>query len=195
MQLKQKYLDSLLKRINYLKVFKTGDFVLSSGEKSDFYFDGRLLTLDPESLFSITQLFLEIIKERKIRFIGGPATGAIPIVSAIVLHSYQYYERDAEGLIFGFFVRDNEKQYGTGNIIEGHLLEKSNVIIIDDTLTTGNSILKTIEQVEKKKCKIKEVLTVLDRNENGKIKLNNSGYKVTSLLTYNRQNRSIEPSI
>ena len=188
---KEKYLESLLERVDHLKAFKIGDFVLASGKKSDFYFDGRLLTLDPEALNSITQLFFEIIKKRNVKFVGGPATGAIPIVSSIVLNSYQHEEK----LIFGFFVRGSEKQYGTESIIEGHLAENSDVIIIDDTLTTGKSLLKTIEQVEKKNCEVKEVLTVLDRNENGKKILTKAGYKVSSLLTYNKRNRSIEPVV
>ena len=65
-------------------------------------------------------------------------------------------------------------------------------IIIDDTLTTGNSILQTIKQVEKKQCDIVEILTILDRNEKGKINLNNLGYKVTSLLIYDKYNKTIE---
>ncbi|HJN58609.1 MAG TPA: orotate phosphoribosyltransferase [Dehalococcoidia bacterium] len=193
--MKEKYLTALLNRINHLKAFKTGDFLLSSGKKSDFYFDGRLLTLDPEALNAITELFLNIIREKKVNFIGGPATASIPIISSLVLSSFDNNKKNPNELISGFFVRNNLKTHGTGNIIEGHLLEKSRVIIIDDTLTTGNSILQTIKHVEKKQCDIVEILTILDRNEKGKMNLNNLGYKVTSLLIYNNQNKIIEKNL
>ncbi|MBM31354.1 MAG: orotate phosphoribosyltransferase [Chloroflexi bacterium] len=188
-----KLLNSLLNRINDLKAFKTGDFLLSSGKKSDFYFDGRLLTLDPIAIDLITRLFLEIVRERKVNIVGGPATASIPIISSIVFASFN--EKKSKNLISGFFVRNHQKDYGTGKIIEGHLPKKSKVIIIDDTLTTGNSVLQTIKHVEKMDCEIVEVLTILDRNESGKINLNKAGYKTTSLLIYNNLTKMIEKNI
>ena len=191
--MKDKTLNSLLNRISNLKAFKTGDFLLSSGKKSDFYFDGRLLTLDPIAINAVTKLFLNIIRERKVNIVGGPATASIPIISSLVLASFN--EKRPEDLISGFFVRNHQKDYGTGKIIEGHLPKKAKVIIIDDTLTTGNSILQTIKQVEKMHCEVVEILTILDRNEKGKIHLNNAGYKLTSLLIYNKLTKTIDKNI
>ena len=100
--MKDKILNSLLNRISNLKAFKTGDFLLSSGKKSDFYFDGRLLTLDPIAINAVTKLFLDIIRERKVNIVGGPATASIPIISSLVLASFN--EKRPEDLISGFLL-------------------------------------------------------------------------------------------
>ena len=65
-----------------------GDFTLSSGQSSKYYFDGRLLSLDPEGTYLIGKAILPILKEAGAQAIGGPTLGADPIVAAVALTSH-----------------------------------------------------------------------------------------------------------
>ena len=63
---------------------KYGDFTLTSGKKSAYYFDGRLLSLEPEGAHLIGQALLPLVHESGAEAIGGPTLGADPIVAAVV---------------------------------------------------------------------------------------------------------------
>ena len=77
-ELKAKLL-SLLKK----EALKTGHFVLSSGKTSNYYLDGRIITLTPEGAFLTASIILEMIKDKGIQAVGGPTLGADPIVGAL----------------------------------------------------------------------------------------------------------------
>ena len=67
---------------------KYGDFTLSSGKKSSYYFDGRLLSLDPEGAHLISQALLPLLQQAGAQAVGGTTLGADPIVTAVALASY-----------------------------------------------------------------------------------------------------------
>ena len=103
-----------------------GDFTLSSGRKSSYYFDGRLLSLDPEGAHLIGNALLSAIDgldDAGIAAIGGPTLGADPIVAAVAMASWQ----SAEGgrPLPAFIVRKEAKGYGTAQLIEGPLPARS----------------------------------------------------------------------
>ena len=83
--------EGLIKRIEELKVFKTGDFTLASGAKSNFYIDGRVITLDPVGSEMISKIIVNNLS-KDITAVGGPATAAIPIVSSLVLVSNMLFD-------------------------------------------------------------------------------------------------------
>ena len=94
-----------------------GDFTLSSGIKSKYYFDGRRLTLDPEGAMLSGKAFNRLLQETDVVAVGGPTLAADPIVTAVSLISY------IEGrLISGFIVRKESKEHGTQKLIEGPLM-------------------------------------------------------------------------
>jgi len=84
-----------------------GDFTLSSGAKSNYYFDGRLISPNPEGAHLLGQAFLERLQGIDIDYVGGPAMAAIPLVTAIALVSYL----DGRN-ISAFFVRGETKGHG-----------------------------------------------------------------------------------
>ena len=65
-----------------------GEFILSSGQRSRYYFDGRLLSLDPEGAYLIGKALLPKVLEAGVDAIGGPTLGADPVVSAVALTSH-----------------------------------------------------------------------------------------------------------
>ena len=81
-------IERLLEVAKERKALLFGDFTLSSGAKSNYYFDGRLLTLDPEGSFLTAKCLLPILYESKVDALAGPTLGADPIVSSVSTMSY-----------------------------------------------------------------------------------------------------------
>ena len=77
---------------------KYGDFTLASGAKSSYYFDGRLISLHPEGAYLLGKAFLQSLAGSGVDAVGGPATAAIPIVTAVALVS-QLEGQPAGGLL------------------------------------------------------------------------------------------------
>ena len=156
---------------------KYGDFTLSSGKKSSYYFDGRLLSLDPEGTHLISQALLPILQEAGAEAVGGTTLGADPIVAAVALASH------LEGApVRAFIVRKESKEHGTRQNIEGPLSAGSKVAIVDDVCTTGGSLFHAIEAAEGAGCTVVKVLAVLDRQEGGSEEMRRRGYDFASLL-------------
>ena len=169
--------DKLLALSIKLRALTYGDFILSSGQRSDYYFDGRRLTLDPEGAYTVATAFIGLLEKGKIQAIGGPTLGADPIVSTVSLLSYM------KGIpIAAFIVRGSAKEHGTQNSIEGPLRKGSRVAIVDDTCTTGASLLRSIEAAEGVGCTVVKVMSILDRHQGGSQMLIERGYSFVSLL-------------
>jgi len=112
--------------------------------------------------------------------VAGPAVAAVPIIGAIAVLSHQS-GRPVPALI----VRDAAKTHGTGKQIEGSITEGMSVAVVDDTCTTGGSLIMAIEAVEAAGCTIAKVLCVLDRNEGGSAEIIARGYDFAPLLAAN----------
>ena len=165
--------------------FLTGEFTLTSGKKSNYYFDGKKLTLSPEGAYQVGKAVFDELRGIGVDAVGGVATGAYPIVTAVALVSH------LEGKpIPSFIVREVSKEHGTMRKIEGHLKEGSRVAIVDDVLTTGGSVSRAIEAVEAVKCKVVKVIVLVDRHEGGSDKLKKEGYDFTALLHLWPQDKS-----
>jgi orotate phosphoribosyltransferase len=168
-----------LKEILQEKAVMRGEFTLSSGQKSSYYFDGRKVTHDAEGIALIGALVQEVIDEAGLDAIGGPATGANPIITAVQIAAF----RKMRGLP-GFYVRSEKKAHGTGQLIEGNLPAKPGaaVAIVDDTMTTGGSLGKAIDAVEAAGCKVAKVIVIVDRRQGGAQALRAKGYEVVALF-------------
>ena len=168
-----------------LELFKThaltrGDFILSSGRKSTYYLDGRIITLSAEGAYLIARIILDMIKDEKIEAIGGPTIGADPIVGAIAAVSF--LEKKP---IKTFIVRKAPKPHGKRQKIEGpNLSEGARVIILDDVATTGKSIVESIQVLRAEGFKVDTAITVVDRDEGAKEALAKSGCKLLSIFSH-----------
>ena len=157
--------------------FKTGDFLLSSGKKSNVYFDGRIISLIPESLEIISNEILDKILLEKANLLAGPTLGAHPIIGGTLKKAME-----KEIQLRGAIVRKAAKEHGTGKQIEGMVRATDKAIIVDDTCTTGKSILMAAKIVEKQGCTIAGIICVVDRDEGGRQNIEKQGYKFNSLL-------------
>ena len=145
-----------------------GEVTLASGAKSDFYVDGRLVTLTGEGSRLVGEAILELAREWDVTAIGGPTTGACPMVTAAGLLAEQ-----AGHPLKVFYVRSAAKDYGMQKAIEGPALSKDDrVLIVDDVMTSGGSLIKAADRLrEEVGCAIAGVYVIVDRLAGGAEKL------------------------
>jgi len=146
------------------KSIQIGDFVLSSGLRSNYYIDARRTTMSSSGLDIIGRLGLLTIRELGWRApsVGGMTLGADPIAYAIALASLQ-----SPPTLDAFTVRKVPKNHGMGQVIEGCLSPGSQVVVVDDVLTTGASALQAINAIRAAGATPVGVLAVVDREEGG----------------------------
>ncbi|GAB6267448.1 MAG: orotate phosphoribosyltransferase [Smithella sp.] len=138
-------------------------FTLASGKKSNYYFNCKPTTLDPEGMNLIGAIVFDMLKDTDITATGGLTLGADPIANALSVISYQKGKP-----IKSFIVRKDIKDHGTKSAIEGNVRSGEKVAIIDDVITTGASTITAIEQARKEGLKVELVITLIDREEGGK---------------------------
>lgn len=155
-----------------------GDFVLSSGKRSSYYVDLRLISLSPEGAYLSALALLELIEGAGVDAIGGPVTAAVPLIGAVAAVSQQLGRP-----IPGFMVRKEAKDHGAGRQIEGPFVPGMRVAVVDDTTTTGGSLLWAIEAVERAGGTIGLVGTLLDREEGAAAVLTGRGYQYRSVFS------------
>ena len=172
--------DEMVKMLLDTGSLLEGNFILASGKTSSYYFDSKLLTLDPKGAKVVGEYFFNKLADTGVAAVGGMALGAIPIVNAVALISHL---RDHN--LPGFYVRKEPKAHGTQNLIEGKFPKDPNapVAILDDVVTGGGSILQAIKAVEDCRNPITEVMCILDRSEGGKDMLLEHGYELKSMFS------------
>ena len=132
--------------------------VLSSGEKSHYY-DLKMVLADPVGATLVGELLYDIIaREFSARSVGGLEMGAIPISTAIIIGSIR---RSGSDGIKQFIVRRNVKTHGSGKKVEGYLVEP--VVVVDDVMTKGNSVILALEAVRNEGYRPAGVVLVIDR--------------------------------
>lgn len=170
--------DQLIKILKEKSV-KVGEFTLASGKTSNFYVDARQTTLSSEGALVIADLLLELL-DPEVVGIGGPVTGAIPIVGSTILRSQQLGRP-----LSGFMVRKAIKGHGTGNMVEGlgSLEAGSKVCMVEDTVTTAGSLVKAIQFVEDAGLNVVQCIAIVDREEGAAETMRAAGYDLISLTT------------
>ena len=172
-ELKEKLL-ALLKK----EAFKKGKFILSSGKESDFYLDGRIITMTPEGAFLIASIILEMIKDEAIDGFGGPTLGADPIVGAVACLSHIQAKP-----IKTFIVRKAAKAHGTQLQIEGPALSPgARVILVDDVATTGKSLIEAKQVLDGLGLIAERAIVIVDRNEGAGENLAKVGLKLEAIF-------------
>jgi orotate phosphoribosyltransferase len=167
-----------LRTLVAVRAFTYGDFTLTSGRKSDYYVDGKQVTLDGRGLYLVARFALEHCREHDIDAVGGLTLGADPIASAVAALS-----GETDRPITAFIVRKEVKAHGTGRAIEGpDLRPGQRVLLVDDTLTTGGTFLQANEAVATTGATVVGALCVVDREEGGREALEAAGITLHSLF-------------
>jgi orotate phosphoribosyltransferase len=167
-----------LRELVAVRAFTYGDFTLTSGRKSDYYVDGKQVTLDGRGLYLVAKFALEHCRELHIDAVGGLTLGADPIAAAVAALSGA-----TDDPITAFIVRKEVKAHGTGRAIEGpDLRAGQRVLIVDDTMTTGGTFLQAAEAVKVAGATIVGALCVVDREEGGREALEAAGITLHALF-------------
>ncbi len=158
-EMKQRLADIILEKSFR---FSEEPFTLSSGLKSNYYFDCKKTSLDPEGMNLIGNIVFDMLKDSSIDAVGGLSLGADPIANSIALVSFQQGRP-----INPFIVRKDAKGHGTKSRIEGNVKAGDRVAILDDVVTTGASTITAIEAAREAGLAIDRVIVLVDREEGG----------------------------
>jgi len=139
---------------------ETPAFKLAHGGTSQFYFNCKRITLDPEGQYLVGNLVFDAVKDLGISAIGGLTLGADPIANAT---AYSSWLRGRP--IQSFIVRKTSKDHGIIAAIEGKIKAGDRVAVVDDVVTTGGSTLQAISACRQAGLEIVGVLTLVDRQE------------------------------
>jgi orotate phosphoribosyltransferase len=135
-----------------------GPFRLASGDVSNYYIDGKMTEVFSRGAYLIGEVIYERTQGLDIDAIGGLEVGAVPLTTAAVI-AYHKHGREMEG----FWVRDRVKEHGTEKLIEGNLAPGSRVVVVDDVVTKGKSVVKAFDAVSAIGCEVVLVLSLVDR--------------------------------
>ncbi len=177
--MKQRLISLILSRS--FKFTKKPSFKLASGKKSNFYFNCKPTTLNPEGMFLIGNLLNRLIRAEKtwkVKAVGGLTLGADPVAGAIAYTSY-IEGKDLEA----FIVRKEPKKHGTMQWIEGNVKRGDRVLIVEDVITTGGSTIKAVKRARQAGLKVMGVVVLIDRQEGGREAIEAMGLPVRALLT------------
>lgn len=171
--IKQELLD-LLCRLAY----REGDFVLSSGQRSSYYINGKYVTLHPQGALATGRLFLSMLPEDT-QGVAGLTLGADPIVTAVSVVS-AYENRPIPALI----IRKEAKGHGTMAYIEGPKLEaNARVVVLEDVVTTGASAMLAVNRLREASYQVDRVFALVDREQGGRELYQKEGLQFNSIFT------------
>ncbi len=154
------------------------EVVLSSGRKSHYYIDARMVSLSGDGLALTAELLWDKIRDLEFEAVGGPTIGADPLVAGLCLLAYQRGRN-----LVGFLVRREPKAHGTGRQVEGPLMPGMRAVVVEDTVTTGETLLNAIAAAEAAGARVVKVLALVDRQEGGGERLRRAGYDFEPLFT------------
>lgn len=158
--------------------YQEGDFILSSGQASSYYINGKQVTLNPQGALAIGRILLSRLPENT-QAVAGLTLGADPIVTAVSVVS-AYENRPIPALI----IRKEAKGHGTKAYIEGPTLpENATVVVLEDVVTTGRSAMKAVERLRDAGYTVTEVISLIDRLQGGAEFYQSVGLKFEAVFT------------
>jgi orotate phosphoribosyltransferase len=155
-----------------------GKVILSSGKEADYYVDLRRITLDSVAAPLVGEVMLDLTKDWDFDAVGGLTLGADPVATAMMhVAASQGRKLDA------FVVRKAEKAHGLQRRIEGPDVKGRRVLAVEDTSTTGGSVMTAVEALREAGAIVVGVATIVERGAAPLLAENNLEYKYAYSLT------------
>lgn len=152
--------------------YLVGDFVLSSGRRSRYYFDKYLFETKPDILRPLSRLLAEQIPPDVDR-LAGPELGAVALATAASLET---------GIPF-VIVKKASKDYATQKLVEGEIHPGEKVVVVEDVMTTGTQAIVSAEKLRSMGVEVLFILGVVDREEGARENVEAAGFQLRSLFT------------
>lgn len=150
--------EVLVEQIN-TKAIVRGKVTLSSGKVGDYYVDMRRITLDAAAAPAIGDVMLDLVEDWDFDAVGGLTLGADPVATAMM------HRAAARGRALDCFViRKAAKVHGLQKLIEGVPVEGRRVLAVDDTSTTGGSVLEAVAALRAAGAEVVGVAVIVDRD-------------------------------
>ncbi|MFW6059154.1 MAG: orotate phosphoribosyltransferase [Phycisphaeraceae bacterium] len=163
--------EQLVQRIRHAALLH-GDFTLRSGRKSKYYLDKYRFETEPDILAALAERLARHADERVDR-LAGAELGGIPLVTATALRTGKP----------AIFIRNQKKDYGTAQQIEGRLERGDRVLVVEDIATTGGQVLEAAQQLTELGAHVVKIVAVIDRQEGARENIEAAGFAFESLLT------------
>lgn len=161
--------------------FRRGRFTLTSGRESDFFIDCKPAVLRAEGHVLVGRCLFDALRALPgpVDAVAGVELGGCPLASAVAMTSFL-----AGDPVDAVYVRKAPKAHGTKNQLEGagHLAPGARLAITEDTVTTGGSTLRAVEQIRALGFEVAGVLAVVDRSEGGAEAIRAAGLPFVSLF-------------
>ena len=141
-----------------------GKVILSSGKEADYYVDLRRVTLDAIAAPLVGEVMLDLVKDWEFDAVGGLTLGADPVATAMMHVAAQRGKK-----IDSFVVRKAEKAHGLQRRIEGPDVKGRRVVAVEDTSTTGGSVLTAVEALKEAGAIVVGVAVIVERGAKGKV--------------------------
>jgi orotate phosphoribosyltransferase len=135
-----------------------GKVILSSGKEADYYVDLRRITLDATAAPLVGEVMLELTKDWDFDAVGGLTLGADPVATAMMHVAAQKGRK-----LDAFVVRKSEKAHGLQRRIEGPDVKGRRVLAVEDTSTTGGSVLTAVEALKEAGAIVVGVAVIVER--------------------------------
>jgi len=167
------HIRSLIHKLFELGAVKFGTFTLKSGIVSPIYIDLRLTISNPRLLVLIGEAMREAVRNNAFDLICGVPYTALPFATAIsIQHSVPM-----------ILCRKEKKEYGTGRRVEGIFSPGQKCLIVEDVITSGQSIFETIGPLQQEGLVVEDVVVLVDREQGGKKFIESKGYRVHPICT------------
>lgn len=177
-----------LRQLLQAEAVKVGDFILSSGKRANYYIDCRLVTLSAEGAHLTGQVMLRSLGDPLPDAVAGMSVAADPVVTAVAIASFT-----ADTPLAALIVRSQAKEHGTGKQVEGPLRPGMRVAILEDTVTTGGSVLRAAEAVKEAGGVVTGIWTLVDRLQGGAAAIAAAGYAYGHVFTI--EDLGVEPTL
>ncbi len=147
-----------LKEAIIKKAVVHGKVILSSGKEADYYIDLRRVTLDAHAAPLVGEVMLDLLQDWDYDAVGGLTLGADPVATAMMHVAAQRGRK-----IDSFVVRKAEKQHGLQRRIEGPDVKGRRVVAVEDTSTTGGSVLTAVDALREAGATVVGVAVIVER--------------------------------
>lgn len=161
--------DALVEQVKRLAVVH-GEVTLASGRTANYYVDLRRVTLDGQTAPLVGRVMLDLVQDWDFDAVGGLTLGADPVATAM-LHA----TAATGGRLDAFVVRKQGKAHGLQRRIEGSPVEGRRVLAVEDTSTTGGSVLTAVEALREAGAEVVGVAVIVDRDTGARQRIEAEG--------------------